>query len=67
MREDIKERIEMIHKGKLPEGYIKTNEGIFPYDWEEVKLSQLLKFQNGINADADKLSDGKLQSGLTAN
>lgn len=58
MREEIKERIEMIHKGKLPEGYIKANEGIFPYDWEKVKLSQLLKFQNGINADADKFGQG---------
>ena len=58
MRDEIRERIEKIQKGEIPEGYIKANEGIFPYDWDKVKLSQLLKFQNGINADADKFGQG---------
>ena len=38
MREDIKERIEMIKKGVVPSGYKKTKLGIIPFDWKQDKL-----------------------------
>lgn len=58
MREEIKERIEMIKRCEVPEGYKNTEVGIFPYNWDELKLSQLLRFQNGINADKEKFGNG---------
>ncbi len=43
MREDIKERIEMIQRGEVPEGYIKTKLGIVPKEWEESRLDKKFK------------------------
>ncbi len=31
---EIKERVEMIQRGEVPEGYKKTKVGIIPEDWE---------------------------------
>ena len=36
MNAAIKERIEMIYRGEVPEGYKKTKVGIIPEEWEEV-------------------------------
>lgn len=58
MREDIKERIKILRRGEVPEGYKNTKVGIFPYNWDELKLGQLLRFQNGINADKEKFGIG---------
>lgn len=33
MTEEIKQRIEIIKSGQVPDGYIKNNVGIFPNDW----------------------------------
>lgn len=38
MREDIRERIEMIQKGEVPEGYKYTKMGIIPKEWNVCKL-----------------------------
>lgn len=38
MREDIRERIELIKCGKVPKGYKKTKLGIIPKDWEIVQV-----------------------------
>lgn len=43
MREDIKERIELIRAGKVPEGYKKTKLGIIPEEWAEIKFSELFE------------------------
>ena len=40
MREDIKERIELIKCGKVLEGYKKTKLGIIPEDWEVVRIQK---------------------------
>ena len=35
MREEIKQRIETIRRGEMPEGYRRTRAGIMPLDWQE--------------------------------
>lgn len=47
MREDIKERIEMILQGDVPEGYKKTGKGMIPIDWEDVALGQYVNVFRG--------------------
>lgn len=42
MREDIKERIELIRAGKVPEGYRKTKLAILPNEWKNINLKELL-------------------------
>lgn len=58
MREDIKERIELIRAGKVPEGYKKTKHGIISEEFKMVLLGELVDFQNGINAEKEKFSSG---------
>ena len=58
MKPEIKQRIEQIRRGEVPEGYKKTNIGIFPKEWRLYQLSQLLEFKNGINADKEKFGSG---------
>lgn len=58
MREDIKERIELIRAGKVPEGYKKIRHGIISEDFKMVLLGELVDFQNGINAEKEKFSSG---------
>lgn len=43
MREDIKERIEMMKKGKVPAGYKKTKLGIVPKDWQVLSIKDCLE------------------------
>lgn len=43
MREEIKERIRLINKGKVPEGYKKTKLGIVPKDWEVLRVKDCLE------------------------
>lgn len=49
MREDIKERIELIKCGMVPEGYRTTSQGIVNLDFDEIALSEIGEFKNGIN------------------
>ena len=58
MTAEVKERIEQIRHGVVPEGYKKTKVGIFPFEWNLCRLDQLLKFKNGINADKEKFGQG---------
>lgn len=58
MTEEIKQRIETIKAGKIPDGYKRTVVGIVPNEWENKRLSELLKFQNGVNADKEKYNSG---------
>lgn len=58
MREDIKERIELIRMGKVPEGYRKIKHGIISEAFKMVLLGELVDFQNGINAEKEKFSFG---------
>ena len=43
MKQDIKERIEKIQKGEVPEGYRKTKVGIIPIEWGVVRTNKVLK------------------------
>lgn len=47
MNARIKERIEQINSGIVPEGYQKSAFGIFPCDWEEVELATIAEFCGG--------------------
>lgn len=38
MREEIRQRIEQIRRGEVPEGYKKTKVGVVPEEWEITKL-----------------------------
>ncbi len=44
---EIKERIEMINKGEVPEGYKKTKVGVIPNEWEIRKLGDISNFRQG--------------------
>ncbi|MCK4257850.1 MAG: restriction endonuclease subunit S [Halanaerobiales bacterium] len=47
MKQEIKERIDMINRGEVPEGYKKTNGGIIPDEWEYVSLKTIIKLISG--------------------
>ena len=51
MKPEIKERIEKIKRGQVPEGDKKTKLGIVPSDWEKVKLGIFLIECNEKNKD----------------
>ena len=51
MTPQIKQRIEQIRRGEVPEGYKKTKVGIVPEEWEEHKLSHYLTVNNDKNTD----------------
>ena len=51
MTPEIKNRIEQIRRGEVPEGYKKTRAGIIPLEWQEKDLSDVLKKQTKKNAD----------------
>ncbi len=56
MKPEIKERISQIQNGIVPEGYKKTDFGIFPEDWETDKtLADVGKFGKGKGLPGDKL------------
>ena len=42
MTPQIKQRIEQIQRGEVPEGYKKTKVGIVPEEWEEKRISDVL-------------------------
>lgn len=58
MTEQIKSRISEIKQGKVPDGYKTTINGVIPNEWTEKKLSDLLTFKNGINAEKSKFGSG---------
>ena len=59
MTPQIKQRIEQIKNGEIPEGYKRTKAGIIPEKWEIKKLSDVLKKQT------QKNTDNKIQNVLT--
>jgi len=58
MKKEIKERIEMINNGEVPEGYKKTKLGIIPEEWQIYEMDHFFTFKNGINASKDKYGSG---------
>lgn len=51
MTPEIKQRIEQIRRGEVPEGYKKTKAGIVPSVWDVTKLSSISSHVTKKNAD----------------
>ncbi len=49
MKPEIKERVERIRNGEVPEGYKETKVGVIPDDWNFKKFGSLAEFKNGLN------------------
>lgn len=61
MTEEIKQRIETIKSGKVPDGYIKNNVGIFPNDWITNKtLGDIGIFGKGKGIPGNMLGTGDI-------
>ncbi len=72
MKTEIKEKIEMISSGKVPEGYKKTKVGIIPEDWKVEQIKNIstineLNLSNDTNKnyefyyfDLSSVSEGKI-------
>ena len=43
MKQEIKQRIDQIKNGEVPQGYKKTKIGIVPNEWEEIKFDTLFE------------------------
>jgi len=58
MKPEIKQRIEQINNGEIPDGYKKTEFGVFPRDWvTDKKLKDIGTFDKGHGLPGDKMSD----------
>ena len=56
MTPEIKERIEQIRHGIVPEGYKKTKVGIIPADWKEYTIGQCLeRVERPVDVQADEM------------
>lgn len=55
MNEQIKQRIDQIRHGEVPEGYKKTKVGIVPKEWENKKLGELFVERNDVNCSNEQL------------
>lgn len=53
MNQAIKERIEKIKRGEMPEGYKRTRAGISPFDWDVKPSKNLFSNYNDKNHDGD--------------
>ena len=61
MLEEIKQRIETIKAGKVPDGYKKTMFGVFPSDWiTDKRLRDIGVFGKGKGIPGDKLGSGNI-------
>lgn len=54
MKQEIRERIETIRKGEVPEGYKETKVGIIPIEWGVVPINKVLKaVKNAVNVESN--------------
>ena len=49
MKAEIKQRIELIRQGKVPEGYKRVKDGIIPFNWKQYCFGELGENKNGLN------------------
>ena len=68
MTPEVKERIEQIRHGNVPEGYKKGKLGIVPVDWEEVPFSTLFTSTSDYTDDLAQypLYSLTIEDGITA-
>ena len=58
MNSKIKQRIKKLNKGEIPDGYKKTEFGVFPCDWVTDKtFDDLFNFFGGLSKSRDQLGD----------
>lgn len=56
MKSEIKQRIDQLNNGEIPDGYRKTEFGVFPCDWEtNKKLKDIGTFGKGKGIPGDKM------------
>lgn len=53
----IKERLEQIRRGDIPEGYKKSSLGIIPDSWKDNTFDNLFSFEGGLGIPRNELSD----------
>lgn len=58
MNQTIKNRIEQINCGEVPDGYRKTEVGIVPKEWETTQISKIFTFKNGLNKEKEAFGHG---------
>ena len=62
MTSQIKQRIEQINNGQVPEGYKETEFGIFPCDWVTDKtFGDLFSFNGGLGKSREELSENGIE------
>ena len=62
MTSEIKQRIEEINNGQVPEGYKETEFGIFPCDWVTDKtFGDLFSFNGGLGKSREELSENGIE------
>lgn len=62
MKPEIKQRIEQINNGQVPEGYKKTEFGIFPCDWVTDKsFGDLFTFYGGLGKSREELTENGIE------
>lgn len=68
MKLEIKQRIEQIKAGQVPEGYKRTKIGIMPTEWKDVHFGDLFITKNRYAEDLDKypLYSLTIEDGITA-
>ena len=58
MKQSIKQRIDQLNNGEIPDGYKKTAFGIFPCDWvTDRTFGDLFDFYGGLSKSRDELGD----------
>ena len=58
MEQQIKQRIKQLNKDEIPDGYKKTEFGVFPCDWETDKtFGDLFDFYGGLSKSRDELGE----------
>ena len=55
---EVKERLEIIERGEVPQGYKQTPVGIIPEDWEVKKFGEVFKVNQGLQL---KIEERKMQ------
>jgi len=58
MKQEIKERVEKIRRGEVPDGYRKTNVGIIPDDWNVKELSKIADVRDGTHESPKYVNEG---------
>ena len=58
MRQDIKEKIEQIKNGQVPQGYTQTKFGVFPNDWHIANLNKNADIYDGTHQTPNYTNSG---------